>query len=225
MSGNVPSDPPPSDPPWGAPPRAVPPQTEWVRSDERQALGESVRRLLDVVVRTGANPAELNTAAAAIDQVTASLARTVVRQDPAVEPDSYRAHMSLVGGLSHPVAPPLTMEFTSDGAVGDVVVSPVFQGGPGLVHGGIIALLIDHAMGVVANRADQPAMTVRLGLRYRRPTPLGVPLTVAVRLNRIEGRKLHLSSSVRANGQVTVEADAVFLALTAEHLEQVFARD
>jgi hypothetical protein len=196
-----------------------------VRSDERQALGESVRRLLQVVVGTGANPAELSTAAAAIDQVAASLARTVVRQDPAVEPDSYRAHMSLVGGLSHPVAPPLTMRFTSDGAIGDVVVGPVFQGGPGLVHGGIIALLIDHAMGVVANRADQPAMTVRLGLRYRRPTPLGVPLTVAVRLDRVEGRKLHLSASVRANGQVTVEADAVFLTLTADNLEQVFARD
>jgi acyl-CoA thioesterase FadM len=68
-------------------------------------------------------------------------------------------------------------------------------------------------------------MTVRLGLRYRRPTPLGVPLTVAVRLDRVEGRKLHLSASIRANGQVTVEADAVFLTLTADNLEQVFARD
>lgn len=57
----------------------MPLQTEWVRSDERQALGESVRRLLQVVVGTGANPAELSTAAAAIDQVAASLARTVVR--------------------------------------------------------------------------------------------------------------------------------------------------
>ena len=214
MSGNVPSE----------PVLTQPALAEWVRSDERQALGESVRRLLDVVVTTGASPAELSTAAEAIDQIAASLAGSVVRQDPAVEPDSYRSHMSLVGGLSHPVAPQLTMKLTPDGAIGDVVVGPVFQGGPGLVHGGIIALLIDHAMGCVANRSDLPAMTVRLGLRYRRPTPLGVPLRVTVRLNRVEGRKLHLSASMAANGRVTVEADAIFLRLTADDLDRVFAR-
>ncbi len=201
-----------------------PDQAEWGSIVERRALAESVRRLLDAVVTTGASPAELSAAAVAIDQVTASLAESVVRQDPAVEPDSYRAHMSLVGGLSHPAAPQLTMQLTPDGAIGDVVVGPVFQGGPGLVHGGIIALLIDHAMGYVANRSDRPAMTVQLTLRYHRPTPLGVPLTVTVSLDRVEGRKLHLSASITARGQVTVRADAIFLRLTAGDLQRVFAQ-
>jgi hypothetical protein len=214
MSGNVPSE----------SALAEPVLTEWVHTDERRMLGESVRRLLDIIVRTGASPAELSTAAAAIDAVAASLASTVVRSDLAVEPDSYRSHMSLVGGLSHPVAPQLALERTQDGAIGDVMVGPVFQGGPGLVHGGIIALLIDHAMGYVANRSDRPAMTVQLTLRYRRPTPLGVPLTVAVRLDRMEGRKLHLSASITASGRVTVEADAIFLRLTAGNLERVFTQ-
>ncbi len=198
---------------------------QWASADERRALAESIRSLLDVVVTTGASPAELSAAAAAIDQVTASLAGSVVRQDPAVTPDSYRTHMSLVGGLSHPVAPQLTLARMHDGAVGDVVVGPVFQGGPGLVHGGIIALLIDHAMGYVANnRPDRPAMTVQLTLRYVRPTPLGVPLTVAAHLDRIDGRKLHLSASVTAGGHVTVQADATFLRLTPGNLERVFAQ-
>jgi acyl-coenzyme A thioesterase PaaI-like protein len=209
MSGKVPSE---------------PLMTEWAGGDERRALGEAVRRLLDVVVATGAGPADLGAAAVAIDQVAAHLSGTVVRQDPGVEPDSYRAHMSLVGGLSHPVAPQLTMEVTADGAVGEVVIGPVFQGGPGLVHGGVVALLIDHAMGCVANQSAQPAMTVRLVLKYRKPTPLGVPLTVAVRLDRVEGRKLHLSASMTANGQVTAEADAIFLTLAADSLERVFAQ-
>ncbi len=184
-----------------------------------------MRRLLDVVVQTGASPAALGAAAAAIDQVTASLSGSVVRQELAVEPDSYRSHMSLVGGLSHPAAPQLVIELTEDGGTGDVIVGPAFQGGPGLVHGGVLALLIDHAMGCVANQAYQPAMTVRLGLRYRRPTPIAVPLTVAVRLDRVEGRKLHLSASVSAAGEVTVEADAIFLTLTTDNLDRVFVRD
>jgi acyl-CoA thioesterase FadM len=65
-------------------------------------------------------------------------------------------------------------------------------------------------------------MTVRLDLRYRRPTPLEVPLTVAVRLDRIEGRQLHLSATVTARDEITVEADGVFLILTTENLDAVF---
>jgi acyl-coenzyme A thioesterase PaaI-like protein len=207
-----------------ADPGAPQSQTGWSPSRERTALGEALRRLLDVVVQTGASPAELRAAASAIDSVTASLASPVVRTDMATDRDSYRAHMSLVGGLSHPAAPQLVLEQGENIVTGQVTVGTVFQGGPGLVHGGVLALLIDHAMGCVAAGPQRPAMTVQLSLRYRRPTPIGVPLTVAAQLDRIEGRKLHLSATISADGQVTVDADAIFLTLTTENLENVFAR-
>jgi len=197
-------------------------EIEWAPSRERQALAEALRRLLDVAVETGAGPARLSAAAAAIDEVTASLTGSVIRPDFSVEPSSYRSHMSLVGGLSHPIAPQLHMDVQADGGSGAVVVSRLFQGGPGLCHGGVVALLVDHAMGCVANRVDRPAMTVRLTLRYRRPTPIEVPLTVTVRLDRIEGRQLHLSATVATPDEVTVEADGVFLILTPENLGAVF---
>jgi acyl-coenzyme A thioesterase PaaI-like protein len=207
-----------------ADPGAEQPETDWSPSRGRTALGEAVRRLLDVVVQTGASPAELREAAIAIDSVTASLAGPVIRADMAIDQDSYRSHMSLVGGLSHPAAPQLVLEATENGVTGQVTVGTVFQGGPGLVHGGVLALLIDHAMGCVAAGPERPAMTVQLSLRYRRPTPIAVPLTVAAQLEQIEGRKMHLSATISADGQVTVDADAIFLKLTAENLESVFAR-
>jgi acyl-coenzyme A thioesterase PaaI-like protein len=196
---------------------------DWSPSAERRELGEALRRLLDVVVRTGAEPGELKAAAAAIDELTARLSRSKVQVAMSVDPDSYRSHMSLVGGLAHPVAPQLIMRVEGDAGRGEVTVGSVFEGGPGLVHGGIIALLIDHAMGCVAARADRPAMTVSLTVRYSRPTPLGVPLTVEVSLDQTAGRQLHLSASITANGERSVEADAVFLVLTAENLATVFS--
>jgi len=51
-----------------------------------------------------------------------------------------------------------------------------------------------------------------------------VPLTVSVRLDRIEGRKLHLSAEITADGAVTADAEAVFLTLTEDNLEAVFGR-
>jgi acyl-coenzyme A thioesterase PaaI-like protein len=197
-------------------------RTDWQAGDERRQLGESLRRLLDVVVQTGADPEVLAAAASAVDQLTESLAGSTLQPDDSVAEDSYRTHMSLVGGLSHPAAPQLVMAVDGDSASGEVVVGPLFQGGPGLVHGGIIALLIDHAMGCVAARPGRPAMTVKLAVRYRRPTPLAVPLIVSVRLERIEGRQLHLSATIVAEGEVTAEADGLFLVLTAENLATVF---
>jgi acyl-coenzyme A thioesterase PaaI-like protein len=200
----------------------APVQVEWAPSPERRELGEALRELLDAVVQTGASQAELSAATAAVRQLTATLAASAVRADRSVAAGSYRSHLSLVGGLSHPIAPQLAMEVTDDSGIGEVVVGPVFQGGPGLVHGGIVALLIDHAMGCVAATPDRPSMTVRLDLRYRRPTPLGVPLTVSVRLDRVEGRQLHLSASISAGAEITVEADGLFLVLTPENLASVF---
>ena len=141
-----------------------------------------------------------------IDELTARLAGPVIRRDFAIEPgSSYRSHMSLVGGLSHPIAPELNFVADEHGGSGEVVVGKLFEGGPGLVHGGVVALLIDHAMGCVAARPERPAMTVQLTLRYRRPTPIEIPLTVSVRLERTEGRQRHLSAAISARGEVTVE--------------------
>jgi acyl-coenzyme A thioesterase PaaI-like protein len=197
-------------------------EVDWVASPERQELGAALRRLLDAVVQTGAGPADLTAAAAAVNDLTARLAGPVIRRDFATEASSYRSHMSLVGGLSHPIAPELNLVTDENGGTGEVVVGRLFQGGPGLVHGGVVALLIDHAMGCVAAQPDRPAMTVQLTLRYRRPTPLEVPLTVRVRLDRVDGRQLYLSATISARGEVTVEAEGIFLTLTSENLQTVF---
>ncbi len=195
---------------------------DWFPSEERRELGAALRRLLDVVVRTGADPAELKSATAMVDELTARLSGPVVQADRSVAAGSYRTHMSIVGGLSHPIAPQLHMDVHEGGGNGEVVVGPLFQGGPGLVHGGVLALLIDHAMGCVAARPERPAMTAKLTMHYRRPTPLGVPLTITVRLDKIEGRKLHLSADIASSGEITVQADAIFLTLTKHNLRTVF---
>jgi predicted thioesterase len=55
-------------------------------------------------------------------------------------------------------------------------------------------------------------MTATLELRYRRPTPLGVPLTVEAKASRVEGRKIYASGTIAGpDGRVTVEATAMFV--------------
>jgi acyl-coenzyme A thioesterase PaaI-like protein len=130
--------------------------------------------------------------------------------------------MSLVGGTAHPIAPQLHTGPDRDGVSGVVVPGPAYEGGPGLVHGGVLSLLFDHAMGQALFVAGYSAMTVSLEVRYRAPTPLEQPLTVRARLDRAEGRKLFVAAEVTVGGRVTADAQGVFVQLTAANVARIF---
>jgi acyl-coenzyme A thioesterase PaaI-like protein len=182
-------------------------------------LGASLRALADVVVRTGATEDELERAAHLVEQVAAGLGTGA----PAHRVHDSPYHpMSLVGGTAHPIAPQLHTVPTDDGVAGTVTLGPAYEGGPGLVHGGILSLLFDHAMGQALFVAGHSAMTVSLEVRYRAPTPLGAPLAVHARVDGRDGRKLFVAAQVAVDGKVTAEARGVFVQLTQANVAQIF---
>lgn len=185
-------------------------------------LGAAVRALADGVARTGACDDDLRSAAELIER----LARDLGLHPPAraVHNSPYHA-MSLVGGSAHPFAPQLHTVASGDGVHGTVTLGPAFEGGPGLVHGGVLSLLFDHAMGQAIFHAGRAAMTVSLAIAYRAPTPLLAPLAVDARVERTDGRKLFVSARVSTGGNVTAEATGVFVALTAANVAQIFPAD
>jgi acyl-coenzyme A thioesterase PaaI-like protein len=190
------------------------------RSDRaHDRLGTALRALADLAVRTAAPAESLEAAATTLEAVHAALAGA---------PQGERLHdspfhpMSLVGGTAHPIAPQLHVERSDGGVAGTVTLGPAYEGGPGLVHGGILSLLIDHAMGQALFVAGHAAMTVSLEVRYRAPTPIATPLTVRARLDRVDGRKLHVAADIRVDGTPTVEAHGLFVALTPANVAAIF---
>jgi acyl-coenzyme A thioesterase PaaI-like protein len=182
-------------------------------------LGAALRALSDVVVRTGATAEEIDAAAGTVEALAAQLA---------MHPPGQRIHdspyhpMSIVGGSAHPTAAQLHTTPTEDGVAGTVRLGAAYEGGPGLVHGGVLSLLFDHAMGQALFVAGYSAMTVSLEVRYRAPTPLDVALAVSAKLDRIDGRKLFVAAQVAVGGQVTAEAQGVFVQLTEANVAQIF---
>jgi acyl-coenzyme A thioesterase PaaI-like protein len=182
-------------------------------------LGAAMRSLADLVVRTAADADQLNEAAIALDRV---------RDRLAAAPRHERLHdspfhpMSIVGGTAHPIAPQLRVRADGDGVAGTVTLGPAYEGGPGLVHGGVLSLLIDHTMGQALFVAGHAAMTVSLEVRYRAPTPLDTELRVSARLARVEGRKLFVDAEIRVADAVTVQAHGVFIALTLANVAAIF---
>lgn len=69
------------------------------------------------------------------------------------------------------------------------VVDELYNGAPGVVHGGVQAAMLDEAMGhaLHALETGRYMVTVELTLRYRRPMPTATPLRVRAWVTGLDG--------------------------------------
>lgn len=94
-----------------------------------------------------------------------------------------------------------------------------FAGPPGHAHGGIIATILDEAMGKANKLKAKVALTRRLQVEYLRPVPLCQPLVAEGRVSRMRGRALYNIAELRnANGTVLARSRGTFLAIDAEKM-------
>jgi uncharacterized protein (TIGR00369 family) len=98
-----------------------------------------------------------------------------------------------------------------------------FVGPPGHAHGGIIAAVLDEAMGKANKLKNKVALTRRMAVEYLRPVPLGQPLVVEGRVSRVRGRALYNRAEIRnGKGTVLARSRGTFLAIDAQ---KMFARE
>jgi uncharacterized protein (TIGR00369 family) len=179
-------------------------------------LADRVRELAELVVLTRADRAEVAAVAREVEALTGRLADAGRGAPPGARVDEggvVRQLGSPVTGALNVLAPPIEIGVLPDGtARSEFTLGLLYEGPPGFVHGGVAAMVLDHLSGVAASANGTPGMTAGLDLRYRRPTPLGVPLTAEAKAVRVDGRKTFVESRILGpDGQVTAEATAVFI--------------
>ena len=81
--------------------------------------------------------------------------------------------------------------------VGRFQLGQEFQGGSGFLHGGIIALLLDEAMGKACRFHGEHAVTAELSVQYKRPIPANSEIVVEGFVTRREGRQLYHEGEIR----------------------------
>lgn len=109
----------------------------------------------------------------------------------------------------------------SDEVYADHNVPAAYEGYPGLVHGGIVAAMLDEVVGRVAMIGDHHhfMMTVRLDLKYRHPVPAETPLHLVGRVVRLRGRLGKAVGEVHLpDGTIAVEAELLLADLPEELL-------
>lgn len=96
---------------------------------------------------------------------------------------------------------------------GSVVLAETFQGWGQIVHGGILAALLDEACIYAAMSLGKKAVTAELQIRYRRPVPCGCQITLFGEVIKHRKQLVLACSRLVLAGEVCAEAEArIFLA-------------
>jgi hypothetical protein len=179
-------------------------------------LTDDVRELIRLALRTDADPDSIDAARTAI-----RTANDVLRSR---QPDESQVVRYSVGGrpvvwsnavigLRNAIAPPLTVHHDDDATRcwSEFTLNSAYEGPPGLVHGGVCALVLDHVLGEAASGGlTKPLFTGTLTVRFVRGTPLG-RLRADAAVERTEGVKSFVSGHLSDGEGITVEAEGIFI--------------
>lgn len=88
-----------------------------------------------------------------------------------------------------------------------------FQGGPGLVHGGILSAALDDLMGYACVVHDRSCVTAKLEINYIKPVPVEKEFLLEAWVTNIEDKKLYLESSISSDNEVHIEGSGLFIDL------------
>lgn len=131
---------------------------------------------------------------------------------PTKQPNS---HHCFVCGLTNPIGLKLKFYETAPGEVTvDYVVPDDYQGYPGVVHGGIVAAMLDEVAGRTQISGDPPRFmfTARLDIRYRQNVPTGQPLHMIGRAGKLKERTAKASAKLYGpDGSLLAEANALLV--------------
>ncbi len=197
----------------------------------KRELAAAIRELMECLCETDAPEADLLEIAA---QVRTSARRFSgqprMTDPPGVAEGSLAAGMHMfmdrspVVGLSNPVAPPVTLHPDHEAKVvrGSVTFGNPFEGAPGCAHGGFIAALFDEALGMACVFSSEgPGMTGTITVRYRKPTPIHVPLRIEAGFDRAEGRKVFNYGKLFSGDTLLAEAEGLFITIARERFAEL----
>jgi hypothetical protein len=196
-------------------------------------LAGALRDLTDTVLSLEQSSPELEALMQTVRDAQRQLAlqaptdlRPRIGDDPAPERRVYVDHGYAVGDYN-PCFPPYTLELDQDGdddgAHGTVEFSVSYEGPPGIVHGGFLAVFFDCVLQELNCTLGLAGKTAELSMRYRRPTPLLTPLTY--RAERVvDDRRITAHAELFLGDDLLCEAH--LLAAKGEHaaLPEVSAR-
>ena len=126
----------------------------------------------------------------------------------------------VVGGFN-PLALPVRLAFEPPRALGYATFNVAYEGAPGCVHGGALAATFDIVFTAANAIAEATGPTVRLDVRYRRPTLIDEEAVFEAWVTEVTARRVFSRGRIVQGGTVTVEAEGEFAILDHGRIHQM----
>jgi|TARA_Y100000996_G_C22273577_1_gene540993 acyl-coenzyme A thioesterase PaaI-like protein len=98
-----------------------------------------------------------------------------------------------------------------------------FEGGPGLVHGGILSTVLDDMMGYATFTQNLFCVTANLNVNFRAPSPVDKEFELYAWVKEVDGNKVYAESVIQSEDAIHVEADGLFINIGQDGARQYFS--
>ena len=99
-----------------------------------------------------------------------------------------------------------------------------FEGGPGLVHGGILSAALDDMMGYSTVIHNIFSVTANLSVNFLKPTPVEKEFELYAWVKEVDNKKVYTEAIIQLGGEIHVESHGMFIDLGLDAAE-FFAPD
>ena len=135
-------------------------------------------------------------------------------------------------GMENPVGLHLHIYETESGVVESEYTAPEhFQGYPGVLHGGIVAAILDEISGRAQMGSDPQhprfMFTGKLEIKYRKNVPTGKLLKIVGRAGKSKGRSAEAWAGIydAASGELLAEGNTLLINVPEETLDKANAAE
>lgn len=191
-------------------------ETYW---EARNRLAAATRALNEKLVSTDIGPELAAALTQKIEDLTAELSQVdqvsglvdMAKRGKRGTIDNVMGELVAMAGRSHPCSPELLWQEEPNRITGTVTFGQAFEGPPGHVHGGWVAGVLDHLMGMTHVRTGHPGMTGGLSVRYLKPTPLNQRIEVSAEATELDDKRTEVKADMRCGDTTTATAEAIFV--------------
>ena len=190
----------------------------------RQRLAAATRALNEKLISTDIAPELAAALTEQIEDLTAELNQAeqvnglvdMAKRGERGTIDNVMGELVAMAGRSHPCSPELLWQEEPNRIIGTVTFGQAFEGPPGHVHGGWVAGVLDHLMGMTHVRTGHPGMTGGLSVRYLKPTPLNHLIEVSAEATELDDKRTEVKAEMRCGETTTATAEAIFVRVDRE---------
>ena len=110
------------------------------------------------------------------------------------------------------------LDFDARRARGRFILGPNYAGGGGFAHGGIIAVVLDEAMGKLSRLVQEQAVTAEMNIEYHKPVPVDKEIVVEGWQEEEKGRNRFRVAEIRdPQGNLLARGKGRFVVVEQSH--------